>query len=82
MLIWAMAAAAFPDVSLGAPAPALSFDLAAIADTPAPGRRLPARKRRSRYLLPPAELPDADKPSLQIRWKLNKIKLKTALPSI
>jgi hypothetical protein len=84
MVGWALALAAAVNGNVAHPYSVATFDLAEVAassNEPAAGA-LPKRSRRSRYLMPNAELPDDDEPGIQIRWKLKSIKLKMPLPSI
>ncbi|MDO6414852.1 hypothetical protein Q4F19_10715 [Sphingomonas sp. BIUV-7] len=84
MAIWALAFAALTGVSAPPRNVPATFDLADVA-TPTMEKRkiaLPLRKRRSRYLLPKAELPAEDAPGIELRWKLRKVKLTMPLPTI
>ena len=84
MVGWALALAAAVDGHAARSYRISTFDLADVAASahePTAGA-LPKRSRRSRYQMPDAELPDADQPGVQIRWKLKSIKLKMPLPSI
>ena len=84
MVGWALALAAAVDGNVARPYRIATFDLAEVAasSNDPTAVALPKRARRSRYLMPDAELPDEDEPGIQLRWKLKSIKLKMPLPSI
>jgi hypothetical protein len=79
MLVLGLAVAALAHPITPAASPSGRIDFLAATQRALP---TPKRKARSRYLLPDAELPAEDAPDIRVRWKLRKVKLTMALPSI
>ena len=81
MMICALILASFstPDAMTGNRL--ADFDLGEIA-AELPAQRLTKRAVRSPYRSRAVEQPSADESEIQLRWKLNKVKLTMPLPSI
>jgi len=81
MMMYALMLASFsaPDAMPGSRL--ADFDLGELA-AELPAQRLTKRTVRSPYRARTVEQPSADDADIQLRWKLNKVKLTMPLPSI